>query len=185
MASFAEMDWSDLSEAEQLAAVRRARPDELNQILCEYDWSLYPETILGWASAQRSVNLCAAITAFFNADPMRFNYLPRSDIPARYHGACRLLDAMAQRVNAGFYLPGVAHIPCIRQKTLRAWMHYQQEDVNENRRGRWVFEEEMVEPLLNPVPEVKSRPVRRSAPDGAGKTGIPVLGALVKPLMNF
>ncbi|WP_372675040.1 hypothetical protein [Aquicoccus sp.] len=182
MAAFAAIDWTNSSEREQLAAVRRAWPEELNQILCEYDWSLYPETVLGWASAQRGITLCAAITSFFNADPMRFNYLPRSDVPAQYHGICRLLDAMAQRVNAGFYLPNVTHVPCTQQKTLRNWMYYQQEDVIDNRRGRWVFEEELIEPLLNPAPEVKSRHADRPVCEEAR---FPDLGALVKPLMNF
>lgn len=182
MAAFAAMDWNNSSERVQLDAVRRARPDELNQILCEYDWSLYPETVLGWASAQRGITLCAAITGFFNADPMRFNYLPRSDVPAQYHGICRLLDTMAQRVNAGFYLPNVTHIPCIQQKTLRAWMHYQQEDVIDNRRGRWVFEDELIAPLLNPVSQSVSGHAGRSEPE---VSGFPDLGALVKPLMNF
>lgn len=182
MAALAAMDWINSSEYEQLDTVRRAWPEELNQVLCEYDWSLYPETVLGWACAQRDVTLCAAVTCFFNADPMRFNYLPRSDVPGQYHGICRLLDAMAQRVNAGFYLPNVTHIPCIQHKALRNWMYYQKEDVIDNRRGRWVFDEELIEPLLNPAQKAKPKPARRAEREDSI---FPDLGALVKPLMNF
>lgn len=147
MRPFDEIDWTTTTETEQMAAVRRASIEQLNTLLRTYSWDLYPESVMGWATAQKGVELGAAMAAFFNADPMRFNYVPRRDVPAEHVGTCRLLDAICQRMNAGFYLPNLMRCP-ERIAKLEHWLHYQCEDNWERRRGRWVFEHEVIDPLL-------------------------------------
>jgi hypothetical protein len=147
MRALDDIDWTKTSETEQLAAVRRAKPDELSSLLRSYSWDMFPESVLGWATAQKGVELGAAMAAFFNADPMRFNYVPRRDVPAAHRGTCRLLDAICQRVNAGFYLPNTMRCP-ERIAKLEHWLYYQSEDNWERRRGRWVFEHDIIDPLL-------------------------------------
>lgn len=145
-----EFDWTNVGEVESFARARRAGPDELNEIMSRYDWRLHPETVVGWASAQQGVSLAAAMTAFFNGDPSRFNYMPKSDVPDLHRGTVRLLDTLVLRINAGFYLP--TQLTCEKRlKQLERWLHYQNEDAREGRCGRWVFNEEMIAPLFSPA----------------------------------
>ncbi|PIE14431.1 MAG: hypothetical protein CSA70_01355 [Rhodobacterales bacterium] len=161
MGSFANINWDTAKEIEQLHAVRKADAQQLDGLMRAYDWNRFPESVLGWAVAQQGIGLSAAITAFFNADPMRFNYVPSRDIPAAHHGVCRLLDTICLRINAGFYLPEAeAHEQC--PDRLAAWMMYQQEDAKEGRRGRWVFDPDLLTPMLEaPAPVVAVREVAK------------------------
>lgn len=143
-----DFDWANTDAAQHLAIVRRANPADMCTILRRYNWDHHPEVVVGWIAAQQGIDLSAVMTAFFNADPMRFNYMPGRDVPAAHRGVCRVLDAILQRVNAGFYLPDTTP-RCDRLAKLDAWIFYQQEDDNEARRGRWVFDEAMLKPLFH------------------------------------
>ncbi|WP_137702033.1 hypothetical protein [Marimonas lutisalis] len=178
MAAFADIDWNEAGEDEQLRAVRKATTAQLNQLLRSYDWSLFHESVLGWAMAQKGLDMSAALSAFFNGDPMRFNYVPNSDVPASHRGICRLLDSIAQRVNAGFYLPGTIEMRQDGLSKLHAWIYYQQEDVADRRRGRWVFDEETLEPILHPHRSEPSEPLE-AEPEARFS-----LGQMVRPLLN-
>lgn len=144
-------DWHNASEAEHLDHVRRATPAQRNEIIRAYDWAFYPEAVLGWATAQKTVDLGAALVAFFNGDPSRFNYLPKQDIGPEHRGTLRLLDSISQRINAGFYLP--SPLACAAKiRKLDNWLYYQDQDVKDGRRGRWVFDRQILSPALPPEP---------------------------------
>ncbi|SFN36788.1 hypothetical protein SAMN04487859_101189 [Roseovarius lutimaris] len=140
-------NWSDTSEVAHLAQVRALSPDDLRAMIRTYDWSHYPEAVLGWAMAQKGIDLCSAMVAFFNGEPERFNYMPKHHVPEAYRGAARVLDNICLRINSGFYLiyPG-EDTEC--RDTLMKWLEYQNSDRKEGRRGRWILDERILEPML-------------------------------------
>jgi hypothetical protein len=140
-------DWSASPVAEQIEHLRGLSPEAFHRAIVEYDWRLAPEPVLGWAMAQRGIDLCTALAVFFNGDPGRFNYMPKAHVPEAYHGVARVLDNICLRVNSGFYLiyPGKA-LCC--QTRLSAWLSYQQADRAEGRRGRWMLDERILAPML-------------------------------------
>ncbi|MEZ5715473.1 MAG: hypothetical protein R3D85_10060 [Paracoccaceae bacterium] len=142
-----EFDWKTTTREEQLERLRGASQAELNRVMREYDWSLYPGAVLGHVAAKRGIGLSAALSAFFNGDPWRFNYLPKRDVGEVFRTQASLLDAICQRINAGFYLPDLA--PLCRQDVARldAWIANQRHDQRDHRRGRWVIEDQALEPL--------------------------------------
>ena len=142
-----EFDWKTTSDIEHLRHVRAMNLAERNIVMRKYNWSHHPVQVLGWLSAQKGIGLNSAIACFFNGDPWRFNYLPKRDVGDEYLGQIKLLDAILQRINAGFYLPDTN--PCERAMSrLDAWLKYQREDYRDHRRGRWVIEAHALEPLL-------------------------------------
>lgn len=149
MNEFNAFDWADASKAEQERRIRESQPDELNAVMRYYDWSKYPQTVIGWASAQQGIELGAALAAFFNGDPMRFNYVRKRDVPKEYAETVRLLDNIIQRINAGFYLPDPLFCKEKLVK-LEKWMQYQIEDTRDHKQGRWVFQRQVLEPILGP-----------------------------------
>ena len=178
MRTFDAFDWAGASEAEQKSRVRKADGNELNAVMRFYDWSLYPDTVIGWAAAQKGIELGAALAAFFNGDPMRFNYVPKRDIPAHYGAVVRLLDTIVQRINAGFYLPHPVFCD-EKQPKLEAWMRYQNEDNRMRQSGRWVFDRDMLEPILGPqVIGFDTEPREPEAAEGDGFS----IKSLLKPL---
>ncbi|MDQ2092506.1 hypothetical protein [Rhodalgimonas zhirmunskyi] len=150
MAFSRSFDWTSTSEQEHLAYVRRANVKQLNNILCTYDWGHFPETVLGWATAQKGLDLDAALKAFFNGDPSRFNYIPKQDVGPDHRGTVRLLDSICLRINAGFYLP--SRLACdAKLRKLDKWLFYQDEDITEGQRGRWVLDRAVLAPALKPA----------------------------------
>ncbi len=180
MRIFNAFDWAGASETEQKHQIRKADPNELNAVMRFYDWSLYPQTVIGWAAAQKEIELGAALAAFFNGDPMRFNYVPKRDVPVEYAVTVRLLDTIFQRINAGFYLP---HPLFCDQKLakLETWMKYQFEDARARKQGRWVFDRDMLEPILGP--QVIGFDMELREPNGAQGNGFSIKG-LLKPLVG-
>lgn len=141
-----DFDWATGTAEAQLEAARRASPDQLCDMVREYDWRLFPEEVLGWVMAQKSIDLGSALTCFFNGDPERFNYLPKRDVPAKFRGVTRVLDNICLRVNSGFYLSLPAR-PVKQTKRLANWLTYQQQDRVENLRGRWILDERILDTL--------------------------------------
>ena len=140
-------DWSAIPVAEQIEYLRGLAPEPFHQALIEYDWALAPEPVLGWAMAQRGIDLCTALSVFFNGDPGRFNYMPKPHVPEPYRGVARVLDNICLRVNSGFYLIYPGKLPCCQHR-LSKWLSYQQADRDEGRRGRWMLDERILEPML-------------------------------------
>ena len=141
-------DFRGLPREEQLNHVRGASAKECNAIMRDYDWEQYPEAVLGWLSAQKGISLSSALLAFFNGDPWRFNYLPKRDVGAEFRSTASLLDTICQRINAGFYLPGKEQ-PCEQGlQKLNKWIENQKRDQRSHRRGRWVIEGDVLEPML-------------------------------------
>jgi hypothetical protein len=146
MADDSVFDWAGADEDEQMRKVRALALDARNMLMRSYDWGQYPESVIGWLSAQKGIELGAALAAFFNGDPMRFNYVHPRHVPQDYAGVIRLLDAIHLRINAGFYLPH----PKFSETGLRLldkWLHYQKEDQRARQRGRWVFDRAVLEPI--------------------------------------
>lgn len=149
--------------------------ETLCRALCRYDWSLAPERVLGWAMAQRGIDLGTALQVFFNGQPARFNYMPKRDVPADYHGVARVLDNICLRINSGFYLAYPGQAPDCAD-SLGHWLRYQTADRAEGRRGRWILDERILE-TIHPATGRADQPVE--TPPQARQT---VWRALLGPL---
>ena len=184
-----DFDWKAASEQDQMRQVRQATTAQLSAAMRDYDWALYPETVLGWISAQKGIGLSAAISAFFNGDPWRFNYLPKRDVAQEYHGVVSLLDTINRRINAGFYLPDLVPLCAQDMAKLDAWLANQRHDLRDHRSGRWLIESDVLDPLFASKRAAIEDELRREA-------GIQISGAelkddkslslkkLVRPLAN-
>ncbi|WP_417727519.1 hypothetical protein [Roseovarius sp.] len=140
-------DWSASPVAQQIDHLRSLPPAALREAAATYDWSRQAEPVLGWVMAQREIDLGTALTVFFNGEPTRFNYMPKSHVPADYRGVARVLDNICQRVNSGFYLIHPAHVLRCQTK-LSNWLGFQEADRAEGRRGRWILSEGILAPML-------------------------------------
>jgi len=147
MQSFEVFDWQSGTREAHLEMARQASPAQLRALARRYDWSMYPETVLGWVMAQACIDLGSALTAFFNGDPERFNYIPKRQVTAPYEGVASLLDNIVRRVNSGFYLVDPGRDVASR-KTLAKWLAYQDTDRSEGRQGRYVLDEAILSTLL-------------------------------------
>lgn len=134
-------------ETTLLARARAAGPVGLRRMARTHDWDSTPEQVLGWIMAQKCIDLATALTVFLRGEPERFNYMPKRDVPTDFTGATRLLDNICQRVNSGFYLfyPGAQ--VSVRAR-LDTWLAYQNADRAEGRRGRWILNDAILDPLL-------------------------------------
>ena len=140
-------EWRHGDAQEHLRRVRAFSADALNKAARDYDWNRYPATVLGWIMAQKSVDMDTAVSAFFNGEPERFNYLHKRDVTPEYQGVCRVLDNICLRVNSGFYLAWGA-TRTVDVARLRKWVAVQEIDRGEGCLGRWVFDEAIIRPLL-------------------------------------
>lgn len=147
MRSFDGFDWSSGSRDEHLAVARTGTDAQLRDLARRYDWSMYPETVLGWIMAQKCIDLGTALTVFLNGGPERFNYLPKREVPESYRGTALVLDNICLRVNSGFYLVWPDRDVADR-KRVEAWLATQARDRDAGRRGRWILDERIVETLL-------------------------------------
>lgn len=146
MSRIDDYDWSKGTAEAHLDIARKADAEQLRLIARRYDWRLFPEDVLGWVMAQKAIDLGTALTCFMNGEPERFNYIPKRDVPDRYHSACRMLDNLCLRVNSGYYLFTPGH-DVEQSKRLKNWMTYQDADRRENRRGRWILDERILETM--------------------------------------
>ncbi len=145
---FEGYDWTTGSEAEHLALAQNVAPEDLPGLARSYDWSKHPEAVLGWVMSQKGIDLGAALEAFFNGEPERFNYIRKRDVPPEFRGAARVLDNICLRVNSGFYL-AYPHQDIAARKRVARWLEFQQTDREEGRRGRWILDERILSTLLN------------------------------------
>ena len=148
MQSFDEFDWSDGTPEEHLKMVRQANEYQLRHLARSYDWAMYPVPVLGWAMAQKCMDLGTALTVFLNGGPERFNYVPKRHVPEDYRDVARMLDNICLRVNSGFYLV-YPERDVSNRKRLMTWVSYQRADRAEGRQGRYTFDEEILQILLN------------------------------------
>lgn len=155
-------DWSKADKSEQLEMARRSTTSQLRRIAREYDWRLHPEPVLGWVMAQKSIDLGSALSAFLNGEPERFNYMPKRDVPAELRDAARVLDNICLRVNSGFYLCAAGRDVSDKRR-LKRWLHYQEIDRSEGRRGRWILDEKIVQSLYK-QPELPKAAIIQEKP---------------------
>ncbi|NCQ25631.1 MAG: hypothetical protein COW54_12160 [Rhodobacteraceae bacterium CG17_big_fil_post_rev_8_21_14_2_50_63_15] len=155
-------DWCATSAEAQLAHIRSLAPERRKAALCFYDWAHHPETVLGWAMAQKGIDLGIAVQVFFNGGPQRFNYLPKPQVPEAYRGTTRVLDTICQRINSGFYLVYPTLAPTCRKEAL-TWLSYQRADQAEGRSGRWVLDETILDPILSETRRPAATPETRKA----------------------
>lgn len=141
------IDWSATPAAQQIDHLRSLPRETFRETLCLYDWSLLPEPVLGWAMAQREIDLCTALVVFFNGEPTRFNYMPKGHVPGEFRGVARVLDNICLRLNSGFYLVYPGKSPAC-ERSLSTWLGYQKADRAERRRGRWILDERILAPML-------------------------------------
>ena len=157
-------DWSEGTAPEHLGRMRDAPAMRRCAMARDYDWGRYPEPVLGWVMAQKTVGLGTALAVFFKGRPERFNYLHKRNVPDEFCGATRLLDNICLRINSGFYLV-MRHDDVADAQRVRKWLADQQLDRSAGCSGRWVLDEVIVGRLLNgaPLPQAHPRP-RASAP---------------------
>ncbi|MCZ4351107.1 hypothetical protein O4H61_01125 [Roseovarius aestuarii] len=144
-------DWSEGSVEEHLDIVRRAASHELPALAVSYDWEAYPEPVLGWVMAQKTIDLGTAVAVFQKGMPERFNYIHKRSVPYAFRATARLLDNICLRMNCGFYLPqpvGVA----LDDAALAHWMDAQRSDRETGACGRWVLDETILSSLENSPP---------------------------------
>ena len=152
MQSFERFDWSTATESEQLAMAQKGNEEQLCALARKYDWSMYPETVLGWIMAQKCIDLSTALAVFLNGEPERFNYLPQRAIPRTYRETTRMLDNLCLRINCGFYLARPDRI-LRRRARLENWLAFQEADKAEGRQGRWVLDPAILAPVLAEQPQ--------------------------------
>lgn len=140
--------WAGMSAGAQLAQLRSLPVREMADLVTNYDWSQHPEPVLGWAMAQKGIDLRVAVCVFFNGAPERFNYMPKGHVPDPLRGTARVLDNICLRINSGFYLTQPGSKPS-SDRALRRWLEYQAADRREGRRGRWILDEAILTPMLN------------------------------------
>lgn len=151
-------DWAEGTTEEHLEIMRAAAPCDLTRLAAQYDWGAYPEPVLGWVMAQKSIDLGTAIAVFLGGGPERFNYFHKREVPVEYQASARLLDNICLRVNCGFYLvhPAGAQVDLRR---LRNWMWVQKDDRANGQSGRWVLDEGLLQVLFErDAASVQARP---------------------------
>ncbi len=178
--------WSNQTQEEQIEMAHRASRDDLRLMARAYDWSNDPERVLGWIMSKKSIDLGSALTVFFNGDPARFNYLPKRDIPEEYNSITTLLDNICLRVNSGFYRIS----PSLRvdgRKRMEVWLLFQAEDRMDGLQGRWILDEGIVRPALDPLPRTQELPdmsgIKPQEPSASGAG--PVATALSKRVVEL
>ena len=162
MSSGESLDWANGTPGDQKRMAQRANPEQLRAIARTYDWRLYPEEVLGWVMAQKSVDLGTALSAFLNGEPERFNYMPKRDVPEQHRATARVLDNICLRVNSGFYLASDGQ-DVSNARRLERWLEYQEIDRAEGRRGRWILDEGIVA-SLHDKPELPCTVAVQSGP---------------------
>lgn len=179
MQDFATVDWNNNSLSELDEVARRGPTETICSLACDFEWDHHPVQVLNGIMARKNIDLATALTVFFNAGPLQYNYIGKRDVPIAHRDMCRVLDTICQRVNCGYYLPQMG-VSIVRQDKLRAWINYQQDDAAEGRAGRWVLDEHVVKDMAFHVPHRVAVPVEETT-----VTGISMLDDVVKPLIRL
>ena len=158
--------WAKSPLDDQMRAAEAASAEDLRDMALGFNWTIQREPVLACILDKQSISMATATTAFFNADPERFNYIPHRQLPETLHATTRLLDWVCDRINTGGYAhargEGTPHT-----KRIRKWLDFQKADIDENTRGRWVLMPERLTLLMaDPV-----RQTAESLADSAVYTG--------------
>ena len=151
-----------------LLRVKRAAPDALNKVLSEANWQAVPLPVFEWVASRKGLCLTAALHGFFNADPMRFNYLHKNEVPVEYRALCRMLDALCLRMNSGFYDNTALCKGATSPEALENWLTCQKLDGAEGHVGRWVFKKSIF--FTKPTPRERSVAFAKLADPQATRT---------------
>ncbi|MBY5973230.1 hypothetical protein KUV28_12790 [Ferrimonas balearica] len=151
MPSLARIDWAAATAEERLEALRRATDRQVCAMSRAVEWEPGSYEVIRWISAQVCVDLGSALTLFHNAEPERFDKVPRAQVPPAMQPVCAQLDALCQRINAGFYLPDPAR-KMIGPDRLATWLETQAEDARQGIEGRWRLNPAIVGQMANALP---------------------------------
>ncbi len=132
-----------------LRQAKKAAPDALSKLLREANWQGLPLPVVEWIASRQGVCLSAALQCFFNADPMRFNYLHKREVPDEHRALCRALDTLCLRMNSGFYDNAAFRKSVAYPDRMANWLACQKLDVAACQAGRWVLREDALR--ANPV----------------------------------
>ncbi len=117
-----------------------------------FDWQNGPQEQLGALMARADIDQATAFEVFLNGKPQALNYRPKADLTETQRHKGNLLDAIAKRINCGFYLPepGIG-LGSMRQPVLD-WLQVQDNDQRDGRAGRWCFTPEIFKEGLQQTP---------------------------------
>ena len=161
MLAIVQKDWTTLTPERQISMLKKLKPD----MLCSFVRRLEPTeldiSVLRWVAARQELDLGTALTLFFAFNPRRYNLLPRNAFPDDVRASCAVIDVLAQRINCGFYIP-IASRRMDNPALVADWIKRQHEDSKAGRRGRWVFDPQILAPMM--VDKVDATRSGRSAP---------------------
>ncbi|WP_163849349.1 hypothetical protein [Pseudooceanicola aestuarii] len=178
MVSLASIDWSSAPSEDRIRALKVAPSRQVCAMARAVRWDATGLDVISWISAQQGVDLGSALTLFLHGDPQRFNDVPRNAVAQRDRRACSLLDALCQRINAGFYLPDPAR-PVSEPDRLLAYLRQQREDTRQGLPRRWGINETVLAPLLTDSQIIARRKGRQAHRKTGQKPGL--FGNLISP----
>lgn len=179
MNDVAVISWDNSSEVGIVKMVRKGPSDKVRVLAREFDWDRHSDTVLSSLMARKDIDLGTALSVFFNAGPLQYNYLSKRDVPHEFHAMCRVLDTICQRINCGYYLPE-SESCVVRKDKLQAWIKYQQDDKSQGRAGRWILNEKVVEKMA-----AKGEPKTIAAPQEAVVIGFRLLREMGTSMKNL
>lgn len=147
MQDYESVDWGLWDAQGQWALLKKASPAKLRRVAMGLNWCEETLPAVGWIMAQPTIDLSTALCVFFNAEPQRFNYLSKKDVPAPFLAEANLLDTVTLRINSGFYLfdPAVKRYSA---EMLHDWLRVQKSDRLSGVQGRWRLEASVLAPML-------------------------------------
>lgn len=126
--------------------------DAIRDAALAFDWDNGDLRELGWLMSTLGLDLATALRVFLNADPERFNYLHRDEVPLQHTARVAALDCLHMKIGYGFYLPhpefGLAPV---RADAVH-WIDRQRSDTARGVQGRWRFNEDHFEAISDDSP---------------------------------
>lgn len=147
MLAIVQKDWTTLAPERQISMLKKLKPDMLCSFVRRLDPTELDISVLRWVAARQELDLGTALTLFFAFSPRRYNLLPRNGFPDEIRAHCSVLDVLCQRINCGFYVP-IAARRMDNPALVADWIKRQSEDIEAGRRGRWVFDQTILSPML-------------------------------------
>ncbi len=165
-----------IREDDIVARLKTMSESDLCELARRLDSTSMTSSVLGWISAQRSVDLGTAMTLFINAEPHRWNYIPKEEVDEADRRLVAALDALCQRINCGYYLPDPER-PLEKVREFHEWMRTQESDDRSRRKGRWRFNSVTVAPMIS---DIRFDGRRKSKPE----RGTPRAGGLFRKVFT-
>ncbi len=160
MLAIVHKDWIAMAPERQITLLKKLKPEMLCSFVRRIDPANIDISVVRWIAARQELDLGTALTLFFAFQPGRWNLLPRDSFPEDIRARCAVIDVLCQRINCGFYLP-IASRQMEDRDEVAKWLQRQQMDIDAGRRGRWVFNAQIIAPL---VTEIRiNAPARRKA----------------------